>query len=102
MIKAIFNGIFNMINSVLGILLTPINLILSTLFPNIASFISLFNSVCDNYLIPYATYFFHFLPPITRNLLAIILTFMIAYKTIVWSYRAIVYVFDLIRKVKFW
>lgn len=102
MIKAIFNGIFNLINSVLGIILTPVNAILDTLFPNLDTYISNFNNLVDNYIVRLCGYFFNFIPPTTRGLLVIIFTFYISYKAIVWSYRGIVLLFNIIRKIKFW
>lgn len=102
MIEAIFKALFKLINSVLGVLLTPVNLILDSLFPNLDTYISNFNNFVDNYIIGTGAYFFNFIPPITKSLLVIIFTFFITYKAVVWSYRGIILIFNIIRKIKFW
>ena len=44
MIKAIINGILNILMKVIDIVLTPINLLFDNLFPDVGNMISTFNN----------------------------------------------------------
>ena len=102
MIKAILNGILNAITSVIGFILTPINALFVNLFPGRSSAISIFISFVSTYVGGALSYFFSLFPPIFRSLLILWFTFVIAYYSIYYSYKAIIQIFNVIQKIKFW
>lgn len=102
MIKAIINGLMSVVTSILDVILIPVNALINGIFPNMASAISSFNSFISNYVGGTISYFASILPPITRNIIGIWLTFLITYYAVVWSYSLIVKIYNVIQKVKFW
>ena len=66
------------------------------------SAISHFNNFVTTYLGSTLSFFFNLLPPIFRSIVILWLTFLISYYTIYFSYLAIVKMFDIIQKIKFW
>ena len=102
MIKAILNGILNALTGVVSFLLTPINSLVANLFPSMANAIATFNSFVSNYLGSNLTYFFSMFPPIFKSLLVLFITFCIGYYTVHFTYTALVKIFNVIQKVKFW
>lgn len=102
MIKALLNGILKMIAKVLDIFLTPINLLIENLFPNMANAISTFINFITTYLGNGLAYFFGLLPPLFRNILVIWLTFVIGYYGVYYTYVGILKIWNVIQKLKFW
>ena len=102
MIKAIINGILNILMKVIDIVLTPLNLLFDNLFPDVGSMISTFNSFVSTYIGGGLSYFFSLLPPIFRGLLILFLTFVIAYYGVYYTYIGIKKIFDIIQKIKLW
>ena len=102
MIKALINGILNLLASVIGLVLTPINNLISSLFPNVSSAISTFNTFVNTYVGGSLSYFFSILPPIFRGLLVTWFTFVISYYGIIYTYIAIKKLWEVIQKIKFW
>lgn len=102
MIKAILKGILKMIMSILNIVLLPINSLISNVFPSMSGAISRFNLLVDTYFTSPITWFFHILPPMFRTILGTWFTFVVAYYTIYYSYLAILKIWNVIQKIKFW
>lgn len=102
MIKFILNGFLNALTGVVSFLLTPINALVANLFPDMASAIGTFNNFVDTYLGSNLSYFFSMFPPIFKSLLVLFFTFCIAYFTVHFTYIALVRLFTIIQKVKFW
>lgn len=103
MINAIIQGILNVITGLINIVLLPINALVENLFPSsISSAIANFNTFLNQYVGGSIGWFSHLLPPIFKSLVGIALTFMIGYFTFVWSYTAIVKIWNVIQKIKFW
>lgn len=102
MIKALMKGIMKIVTSFIGIVLTPVNALISNLFPNFAGAIAQFNSFVTNYVGGTIAYFSSILPPITRSVIALWLTFLIGYYTITWSYALVIKIYNVIQKIKFW
>lgn len=102
MIKAIINGILNILMKIIDIVLTPLNLLFDNVFPNVSSMISTFNTFVTNYVGGALSYFFSILPPIFRGLLVLFITFVIAYYGIYYTYIGIKKIFDIIQKIKLW
>lgn len=102
MINAIINGILKIITTLLSVFLLPINLLIENLFPDMTNSIAHFNNFVTSYLGSSLSFFFNLLPPIFRSIVILWLTFLISYYTIYYSYLAIVKLFDIIQKIKFW
>lgn len=102
MIKAILNGLLNMAMAVITFLLTPVNALVQNAFPDMANAIATFNNFVDTYFGSNLTYFFSMFPPIFKSLLVLFITFSIGYYTIHFTYTALVKIFNVIQKVKFW
>ena len=66
MIKALLNGILGLAKKLIVIVLTPINVLISNLFPSVASGISTFNNFVNTYIGNSLSYFFSMLPPLFR------------------------------------
>lgn len=102
MIKAILNGILKMLIAILNLILLPINLLIENIFPSMTSAIQTFNNFVTNTLGNNMVFFFHLLPPIFRSLLVTWFTFVIAYYSIYYTYLAIIKIWAIIQKIKFW
>ena len=102
MAKAFFNVLFQIITSVLNIVLLPINAVISNLFPDVSSLITQFNNLIDNVFGSGMVYFASILPPITKSIILFYLGVLVSYYTISISVHAFVKLFIVIRKIKFW
>lgn len=102
MIKAIINGIMKLVTSIIDIVLLPVNALINNIFPDFSSALSTFNNFITNYIGGSLSYFSSILPPITKNVIIIWLTFLITYYGIVWTYTLIIKIFNVIKKIKFW
>lgn len=102
MIKAIINGLLNVIMSILNVFLYPINALFENLFPDMTNAINTFNQFVNDYVGGSLSYFFSILPPIFRSLLVLWITFLISYFTIYYTYQGMVKIWGIIQKVKFW
>ena len=102
MFKVLFDILFSVISSIVNLVLTPINLLVATLLPDVSNLISTFNTVINTYIGNGVTWFFSILPPVCRNFVILYLTFLIAYYTTSISAHAIIKVYSIIKKVKIW
>lgn len=102
MIKAIINGILNILMKVIDIVLTPLNLLFENLFPSASDLIGTFNTFVSTYIGGSLSFFFSLLPPLFRHLIVLFLTFTIAYYGVYYTYIGIKKIFDIIQKIKLW
>lgn len=102
MAKAIFNVFFKIIQAFLNIVLLPVNALIVNLFPDFSSMISSFNNGVSTYIGSGLGFFSSLLPPTTRTLILLYLTFLVSYYTITYSVHAIIKIFDIIKRIKFW
>ena len=105
MAKAIFSVLLKFIGSLFGILLAPIDLLLTNAFPTLSNLVTDFNSkyaTLKSYCIPYIKYFINFIPPNTYNALKFYISVLIVVYTISLSVHAIVKVITIIKNVKIW
>lgn len=102
MVKALLNGIMKMVTSIINIVLLPVNSLISSIFPDFSSAINNFNTFVNTYVGGSISYFCNILPPITRNIIGIWLTFLVVYYGVVWTYSAIIKIYNVIQKIKFW
>ena len=90
MIKALLNGILGLAKKLITIVLTPINLLVANLFPNMANAITTFNTFVNTYIGGSLSYFFSLLPPTFRSLLVLWFTFVIGYYSFIGINKAII------------
>jgi hypothetical protein len=102
MIKSLLNGILKIVTTLIGFILTPVNALFTNLFPDMSNAISTFNTFVNTYVGGALSYFFSLFPPIFRTLLILWFTFVIAYYSIFYTYKAIIKIFTIIQKIKFW
>lgn len=102
MIKALLNGILGLAKKLIAIVLTPINLLIANLFPNMASAITTFNNFVNQYIGGSLSYFFSLLPPTFKTLLVLWFTFVIAYYGFIYTYKGIIKIYQVIQKIKVW
>lgn len=102
MFKTIMDGLMVLIQGLISLLLAPIDAILIALFPDITSFIDVYELVIQTYIAPTVSYVYAILPPLTRSLVLVYCTFMIALGTAIITYHAFTYIYRLIQKIKFW
>lgn len=100
--KAIFSVLLKFIKSVVNTLLSPINLLVVNLLPDLSSMISTFNQGVTAYIAPNLAFFAHLLPPITKSLILVYLAFLITFYTITVTAHAILKVIEIIKTVKIW
>lgn len=103
MFKLLFNGILSVVKSLLGLILAPVNALVTALFPSsLTSAIGNFNTLINTYVVGGVSWFTNLLPPIFKSLVIMALTFMASYYIFVWSYTAIIKIYNVIQKIKFW
>ena len=89
MAMALFNVFFNIIKSIINVVLTPINSIVANFFPNLTTIINSFNSALKIYLGGGLSYFFNLIPPTSRTLILLYLSILLAYYTGIFAYHLI-------------
>lgn len=102
MAKAIMKVIMKLVSSIVDIVLIPINALISGIFPDFSSAISNFTTFVNTYVGGTIGYFASILPPITRSIIGLWLTFLVTYYGVVWSYSLITKIYNVIQKIKFW
>ena len=102
MAKVLMNVIMKLVSTIVDIVLIPINALISGIFPDFSSAITNFTSFVNNYIGSTIGYFSSILPPITRGIIGLWLTFLVTYYGVVWSYSLITKIYNVIQKIKFW
>ena len=102
MAKAIFKVFFKIIVALTNVILTPINLLVANLFPDLSSIIARFTYACNTYLGSGLSWFYNIIPTNARNLVTIYITILISYYTISISVHAILKVYTIIKNIKIW
>lgn len=100
--KAIFKVFFSIINGIVSVILSPVNTLVSGVFPDFSNMVNTFNSVVNTYIGGGVTWFFAILPPGTRSVVLIYLSFLVGYYTVSISLHAILKVYTIIKNIKFW
>lgn len=102
MAKAIFNVFFGVIKAIVNVILTPVNLLITGLFPSLATILNSFNSAISIYLGGGLSYFFNLIPPTSRTLILLWVSIIIAYYGIIFSYHLIMKIITIIKRIKVW
>lgn len=102
MAQAIFNVFFTVIQTALNTILFPINALAETLLPDFSNMITTFDMLVNVYVGNTLSYFSSMLPPTTRSLLLIYLSFLITFYTVSFTTHGFIKIFTIIKRVKFW
>lgn len=102
MASAIFNVFFKIMGTIVGIITTPLNLVLATLFPEFTTIIMNFNNGVTTLFGGSIGYFSSMLPPITRATILFYLFILINYYVVVLNAHLILKVITIIKNVKIW
>lgn len=102
MAKAIFKVFFKIIVGLTNLILTPINLLVSNLFPDLSLVIAKFNYAIDTYLGNGFTWFWSIIPTNCKTIITIYLTILISYYTLSLTVHAILKVYTIIKNIKIW
>lgn len=102
MINAILTGILTLLQRIINLLLTPIDLIFVNLFPNLSRYIDIFGNFLNDYIPSTLAWANNLLPPITQELIGIYLFIMIGMGTAVLSVHAYTFIYRIIQKIKLW
>lgn len=101
-IFGLFEFILYLIGFLIQMFLLPIDILLKSLFPSFSTYLVNFSNSLNLLITAPFNYFWNILPPITRFTLALWLTTMIAYYSVIWSYRAIIFIPKVYNRIKFW
>lgn len=102
MANAIIKALFKLILSFLNIILYPLNTLITQIFPDVSNVVSTFTTFCNTFLTGSLAFFGGFIPPMTKGIVILWLTFLIGYYPGVWLWNATIKVFNVIQKIKFW
>lgn len=100
--SALFNVLFKIIGTIVGIITAPLNAILVNFFPDFATIIVNFNNGVTTLIGGSIGYFSSILPPITKATILLYLGVVIAYYTIAINVHLILKVITIIKNVKIW
>ena len=93
--------IINLLALMINIVIIPIDFLVSTFFPNLSLQIQHFNEGLSLLATSPIGFIMYHIPPYTRGLLLVYVSFMISYYTIIWTYRRIIIIPRVIQKIKF-
>lgn len=101
MFKLLFNGITSILANLLSVIFWPINQVIETILPDFSDKITF---ITDNLSVIFSglTWAISILPPVVITTLIFILTLEVAKHTIFTSTHALIKVWNLIQKIKFW
>lgn len=102
MARIIFKVFFSLITGLVQVILWPINQLASGLLPDLSLVVTKFTYTLNNYVGRGLVWFFHILPSGVRSLIIIYIVVLISYYTISISIHAILKVYHIIQRVKFW
>lgn len=101
MFKLLFNGLTSILSNLLSIICWPINQLIINALPDISEKITY---ITDNLSFVFSglSWSISILPPVLVSTLLFILTLEVAKHTIFTSTHALIKVWNLIQKIKFW
>lgn len=100
--STILDFIISLIGNMINLIVFPIDTLIRTMFPDFSSMITNFNSAVDYFLTTPISFIMYHIPPMTKSILLFYITLLIGYYSIIFIYKGIILIPQLIRKVKFW
>lgn len=102
MAKAIFKVFFSIIVGLTNVILTPVNGLVRSLFPDLSQILARFNYAINEYLGGGLTWFWSIIPDNCKTIIVIYITILISYYTISITVHAILKVYTIIKNIKVW
>lgn len=99
---SILGFLFSVIVEVINFVLSPLVAIFDFFVPNLAGVIQSFTDFVVYIASIPLSYFIALIPPLTKAMILFMLSLKISYYTLIYSYKAIVVVPNLIKRLKFW
>lgn len=100
--SALFNVLFKIMGTIVGVITAPISLILINFFPDFTSIITNFNNSVNTIVGGSLAFFSSLIPPITRGTILIYLGILVTYYTITIQVHLVLKVITIIKNVKIW
>ena len=100
--SALFNVLFKIIGTIVGVFTAPINLLLISFFPDFATIISQFNQSVTVLLGGGLAWFSQLIPPISRSVILLYLGLLISYHILALNVHLILKVITIIKNIKIW
>lgn len=100
--KFFFDTFLNFLISIANIFLTPINTLLTNVFPDFSANISHFTNLITTYFGSGLSFFFNLLPPHTKTFVLLYLTILIICYTITLAIHIILKIIQILRHIKIW
>lgn len=100
--SSILDFIISLIGNMINIIIFPIDALVKTIFPDFSNMITNFNTTVDYFLTTPISFIMYHIPPMTKSILLFYITLLIGYYSIIFIYKGIILIPQLIRKVKFW
>lgn len=101
MFKALFNIIFNLLATIIQVVMLPINTLIDSLLPDLSDKI---HYLTQNIPVLFSnlSWFVNILPPMTRTILLFAINIVIVKYTIYIGTHAVIKIWNLFQKLKFW
>lgn len=101
MFKALFKIIFNLLATIIQVVVYPLNLIIDNALPEFSTYIDWFNSNVGT-LFNNISWFVNILPPFTRQIVVFSVSILVVKYTIYMGTHLVIKVWNLFQKIKFW
>lgn len=103
MAQVIINVFLGFIRFLVIDLFSPVWTLLNTFLESLGftTYITIFNNVLSNYVVPGIGFFCDLLPPRTMDLIAFELAFLIGFYVISWTWDQIIHVLKLVKLIPF-
>lgn len=99
MAAKIFKVLFKAILAIANVFLAPVNLAIVNLIPSVSDMINTFTQGVALLFTNSMSWFFYMIPPNTKVVIGIYLTFMLGYYTLSWALHGIVWLLKVIKKL---
>ena len=101
MFSILFDIIFNLLATIVQIVLLPLNALIESLLPDLSEKILYLTNNLPN-LFSGISFFVNILPPVTRSVFLFAIQIMLAKYSIYYSSRALIHIWNVVQKLKFW
>lgn len=102
MAKALLNGILKLLNTLISIILLPIDALIQGIFPNLGTFFANISTFFTQYVYPATAWFSSLFPPTFKLLASIMISTVVLCYSIYYTYIMIMKIWVIIQKIKLW
>lgn len=102
MAKALLNGILKLLNTLIDIVLLPVNALIEGIFPNLSTFFTNIGVFFSDYVYPATAWFSSLFPPTFKLLVSIMISSVVLCYSIYYTYIMIIKIWGVIQKIKVW